>query len=166
MKKLCLAATLCGLAAAALHAREFRTLRPVSQDARASLPEGAEPVAKVAPLPADTVHKAAERMMSEWNQPGMEETLHKDFYDRSRLVDATDEKVPRDAKVNILGISDVQTLSQYRAPAPEGGAPLLTSRVSATIRTQILYNDAEEGFKKVEGVNEYIFEITEEEVSD
>jgi len=83
--------------------------------------------------------------------------LGDEFFDKSRLSDAMNAKVPRDARLSVLAIQDVQTLGQKTADSPSGR--LLVSTVSVTAKTQLTFNDPANGYQRREGVNEYIIRI-------
>ena len=143
-------------------AGEFRAFKPISTPGAA--PGGAKPVAEVAPIDPGQAREVAEKVFKAWNSGGLEKYLADDFYDKSRLLDAIDEKVPRDAQIRIMSIQGVQTLQQYQRPMGTGEGKEIISTVSVTADTQIEFNDVIKGFRRLEGVNEYILRITEEVV--
>jgi len=79
------------------------------------------------------------------------------FFDKSRVSDAMNAKVPRDARFEVLAIQDVQTFGQKTMDSPSG--KLLVSTVSVTARAQLTFNDPVGGYQRREGVNEYILRI-------
>ena len=140
-------------------AREFRALNEIR--AAALIPEDADTVQQLIPVDQALVDKAVEQIMSQWSTPAMQEYLSKDFYDANRLEDVIDTLVPGDAEVRILGVSGVQTLQQYREESATG-VPVRVSRVSVTVRTQLEYNDPENGLVRLPGTTEYILKFREE----
>ncbi len=137
-------------------AGEFRAFKPIP--APGAAPKGAKPVAELEPIDPARAGEAAGEVFNAWNNGSLEKHLANDFYDKSRLLDAMDEKVPRDARVRVMSVRGVQTLQQYQR-----GNEII-STISVTANTQIEFNDAQRGFRRLEGVNEYILRITEEVV--
>lgn len=142
-------------------ARQFRSEIPIATPAQAGveMPEGAEPVDKITPLTREQVAPLVKQVMSSWNTDRLDKMLGKNFYDRSRLTDAVDRVVPRDAILRVQSVQGVQTLQQYIVPGEEGDK--LVSIVSATIRTQLEFNDPTNGFQRRPGVNEFILRVTQ-----
>lgn len=157
-----LAGILAGLAwLLSAEAREFRSLRPIR--AKVAVPEGAAPVAEIQPPDRTALQGAVKELMGSWNSGELNEKLGQEFYDKDRLLDSIGENVPRDARIDVLGIQNVQVLGQYQQESQDGRpVDILTSTVSATVRTQIEFNDPQRGFQRVDGTNEYILRITEE----
>jgi len=150
------------LTCAAAQAREFRRLNAVPTPKRL-MKKGAKPVEKIQPLDTRELEASVRSALSSWNTATFADLLDETFYDKERLVDSMSEKVRRDAKVRVLGVRNVQILQQSRGPqAPGSSADMLTSLVSATVRTQIEYTDPQRGFQRIEGVNEVILRIEAE----
>lgn len=143
-------------------ARQFRQVIPIPspQKIEPVLPEGAEPVEQPRNISRERVREAVESVISQWNAGDLEEMLSEDFFDRSRLSDAVDTIVPRDASVRVQSIQGVQTLQQYQMESDEGGEQTV-SIVSATVRTQLEFNDPQSGFVRRQGLNEFILKITQ-----
>jgi len=150
------------LLAAMLPAREFRTLRPVLRPERPKLAKGAEWVPNPRPVPVRSVREAVRQLAGSWNTPRMGQVLDDRFYDRDRLLDSVDQKVPRDARLRVLDVRNARTLWQYREKGPKPGVERYTSRVAAQVHTITEYNEPGKGYTRLDGVNEYILEITEE----
>jgi len=161
-RRITLTALFCLAIVSIAEAREFRALRRIQRAVAEELPEGAERVATPKPVSTDSVRTAVGMLTGEWNGGGMEGSLHENFYDRDRLLDKMDEDVPRDASLKVIGVRNPRTISQYRTQGAEPGVSVYTSRVSVTVHTQTRYNSPTQGFRKLDGVNEYILEITEE----
>jgi hypothetical protein len=155
---LALGGALALLLATHVSAREFRTLNEIQ--AAALVPDSAAAVQKLIPVNQALVDQAVEQIMSQWSTPAMQEYLGKDFYDANRLEDVIDTLVPRDAEIRILGVSGVQTLQQYVEESATG-VPVRVSRVSVTVRTQLEYNDPENGLVRLPGTTEYILKFRE-----
>ena len=70
-----------------------------------------------------------------------------------------DTLVPRDAILSVQSVQGIQTLQQYLMPADEGED--LVSIVSATVRTQLEFNNPSTGFVRLPGVNEFVLQVTQ-----
>ncbi len=137
-------------------AREFRTFKTIPTPK--VMPKGAEVVEQMKPVDRRIMEKVINKLMASWNTPGMEKFLGEDFFDKSRLVDAMDDKVPRDARLRILSIQGIQTQGQY-IQKDASGREWVESIVTAIVTTQLEFNDPISGFQRREGVNEYTFRI-------
>ncbi|OGT01098.1 MAG: hypothetical protein A3F73_12135 [Gallionellales bacterium RIFCSPLOWO2_12_FULL_59_22] len=124
-----------------------------------ALPPGARAAASARPVSRAKVEAAVKQIASAWNTQQLEPLLAKNFYDKRRLMDSLGTIVPRDAKLRVLGIQGVQTLNQYVQAGARGEQ--LVSRVSATLRTQVEFNDPSSGFRRLEGDNEVILLVYE-----
>jgi len=109
------------------------------------------------PVPRQLIGTAMDRLLAAWNGNRMDKVLGDEFFDKSRLSDAMNTKVPRDAELSLLAIQSVQTLGQKQMDSPSGR--LLVSTVSITASTQLTFNDPTNGYQRREGVNEYIVRI-------
>lgn len=150
--------------AGALQARQFRGMRPIATPVATAvnLPDGARPVANIKPLSREQIEPLVRKLMEAWNTPALSDKLDEGFYDKSRLTDAIDRIAPRDATLRVQSLQGVQTLSQYLIADPEArGREKLVSVVSATVRTQLEFNDPSAGFVRRPGVNEYILKVTQ-----
>lgn len=151
-----------------LQARTFRQFQEIARpDSQAQLepPPGYEQVEEVDPVEPDQVREAVGELVAAWNDGSAEldGMLSPDFYDRQRLLNSRVDvdKVPFDAEVNVLGISNIQTLNQFKSVSASGNEQRL-SYVSADVRTQILFDSPSDGFQRIEGTNQYLLEITQE----
>jgi len=146
-------------------ARQFRYLAPIAAPQPSpTLPPGVKPVANVVALPRAKVEAALNEVIATWNSQRLEQKLSKQFYDKSRLLDALDTRAPRDATLRVQSIQGVQTLQQFTRPDPaRAGAEQLVSRVSVTARTQLEFVDRDGSFARRAGINEFILSITHSE---
>jgi len=136
-------------------ASDFRPFNPIPSP-NIKLPLGAMPVTTIKPVDVRVVEKMVESIIGSWNTFNLDARLGKEFYNKSRLLDTLAVNAPRDAKLRLLSIQGVQTLSQYVMTDPNDNKRVLVSTVSATARTQAEYNDPTRGFRTVEGTNEYV----------
>jgi len=166
---------------AGVRAAEFRNLNPIptpgSVDTVASrlvaelcadgdmctnLVELTEPQ----PLRRQTVQQAVREVARAWNSNRLEQYLARDFVDRNRLLDTISDVVPRDARMRVLSVRNVQTLAQYLQPATPERSALRLSVVSARAETQVEYNDPVRGFvRSKKDVQEYVFVIADQSPS-
>ncbi len=154
-----LAAALIGLTHA--QAQEVRQINRIATPmAVTNAPPGTRAVTSMRPVSAARVEDAVKKIADAWNTPNLEPMLADSLYDKSRLTDALLTKVPRDAKLRVLAIQSMQTLSQHLQNTASGMEQRV-SRVSVTARTQIEYNDPQTGFQRLDGTNEFILLITE-----
>jgi len=146
-----------------LPARQFRALQPIATPAGDGirLPPGATAVVPVEPLAREEVEPLVRKVVDAWNGPALDGMLGRGFYDRQRLLDAVDRRVPRDARLEVQSLQGVQTLSQYRLPADETHGERVVSRVSATVRTQVEFELPGSGFQRRQGTNELILQVTQ-----
>jgi len=155
----CVIAVTCIIGVQTVYASEFRSFRPILTPA--SVPKAGALAATlrpgIKPVSRKLAEKAVGKIIAAWNGNHIGSVLGDEFFDKSRLSDAMNSKVPRDAQLEILAIQDVQTLQQKIADSPSG--KLLVSRVSVTVRTQLTFNDPRNGYQRREGVNEYIMRI-------
>jgi len=142
-----------------LLAREFRLFEPIPTPQKQ--PKGRTPVKEIQPVETEAVKQAVRDLVAAWNTPEIGDKLGGQFYDKERLLDSFAERVPRDADLRVLGIRNVQVMQQYMQSNPNGGAAR-TSIVSVAALTQIEFNHPTDGFQRIEGVNELIFEVTPE----
>lgn len=152
-----LAAGALAIALAAPAAAGFRQLDPIAAPGQA--PSGMAPVALVRPLPRELVEDEIRRFLASWNTPDLARYIDQDFVGRERLLEAMDIQVPRDASLRILAIQGVQTLEQYAVKETDA-AQLITSVVSATVRSQVEFDDPVLGHQRLGGMNELILAIT------
>ncbi len=140
--------------------QEMRAINPIPTPA--PLPPGTTRVASPQPLDPGGVRVNVEQFMSKWNDGDLGGMIAENFYEKSRFEDAMLTNVPRDARVKVQGIGGVQTMQQVVVDDPAGGRVRVTTG-SAMVRTQIEFNDPKQGFVKVPGTNEVIFEIIQKE---
>lgn len=118
------------------------------------------PVTAVVPVAEKTVNDAIAELVAAWNSSNLARLLSDQFIDGQRLLDTIFEVVPRDAKLRILAVRSVRTLSQARrAEGQEGTA--VVSIVSAIVRAQIEFNDPTRGFQRLDSNLNLILEITQ-----
>lgn len=138
-------------------AREFRDIKPIAVPTQAVETQAAQ-VFK--PVERELVEQAVDEIFSSYNTPQMASVLGDDFYDKSRLLDAVNEQVPRDAQLRVLAVRAVNTLSQEVRSDPAGGPDRLVSTVTVTVRAQMEFNDST-GFQRREGTNELTLRINQ-----
>ena len=149
-----LVAALIGLPHA--QAQEVRQINRIATPTAAPIaPAGARAVASVHPVSAAKVEDAVKQIMAAWNTPRLTSMLADNFYDKSRLADVLTTNVPRDASLRIMAVQSHRLIDQFR------NGPQLVSKVSVVVRTQVEFNDAARGFRRLDGTNEYVITISE-----
>jgi hypothetical protein len=106
------------------------------------------------------VKDAVKQLATAWNSSDLARLLSDQFTDRQRVLDTIFEVVPRDARLRILAVRGVRTLSQARRKEGLEGTALV-SIVSALARLQIEYNDPTRGFQRLESNLDLILKITQ-----
>lgn len=134
------------------HAKEFRDIH------RLNTPSSAEKAGYgkvIKPLSRSTVEAAVDQVFSKYNTSEFGSMLADSFYNKDLLTNAIDSKVPRDAKIRVLGMQGVETLGQTIQ------ANKLVSTVSVTVKAQMEFNNTS-GFQRREGTNELLLKITQD----
>ncbi len=86
-----------------------------------------------------------------------DEVLH----DRDRVLDNIATRIPRDAKLSVLGLEAIHTLEQREGRLPAKGGHYRESRVAVLVRGQIEFSDPVAGFVRRRGVSELILKVYE-----
>jgi hypothetical protein len=142
-------------------AQGIRGINPIlSPD---SLNKSVNSAQKLKPISKKNIEQAFRLVLQEWNNGRLDMVLADDFYAADHLVDSTQEKVPKDAKITLLSIQGIQVLKQYWQDNIQN---IMISEVSITAKTQIEFNDPSppdgvSSFRRLEGVNEFFIRIRE-----
>ncbi|MBF0609868.1 MAG: hypothetical protein G8345_14090 [Magnetococcales bacterium] len=126
-------------------------------------PAGFTRPAKPRSLPRPLVEKVVKNVMDSWNTGQMDHYLSESFQDKSRLLDAMVEHVPKDAKIRVMSIRGVQLLDQVERANSDGLTTIHT--VSVAVRTQVEFNHPTNGQQRLDGNNEMILRITTREAT-
>jgi len=110
-------------------------------------------------VPRDVVEEAVRSIYAAYNTPDFRQYLSERFYDPDRLAEAVSEKVPRDARLRLLSVNSVQTLSQQPA-RDEQGREVTESLVLVVVRGQMEFVNAQ-GFQRREGEVELVLRFRE-----
>lgn len=113
------------------------------------------------PLPKDHVRRALQKVFDAWSGPGLRGKLSWHFVRADQLADAARIYVPRNARVRVEGVSNVQINEQaiMRGQAPDG-RDLLVSRVTTTARTKVEFNNPfNQNFTTLVGSNDFVLQI-------
>lgn len=156
---------------------EFRSLQPIAQPRQSlqtwNIPSGStfrgrEDLEQISREAGDRVIEIAKqgikRIFDGWNSGQIENFMDTSFYDRQRFLDVMQTKVPKDAKIRLLAIEAIHPLDQQNNILdPDGNAEnmtlIVTTRVTATVRSQLEFNDTISGFQRREGRNEFILMV-------
>ena len=168
MKRICqvcfaLAALLAGASSFAQESRQLNRI-PTPQSAAklapGSLPPGARIAATSHPVSASAVDQAVRQVAAAWNTPDLRPLLASNFFDKDRLLDALN-RVPRDARLRVLAVEGINTHAQWIEKRRDGAGEEFVSRISATVRTQVEFNDPRAGFQRLDGTNELVLLVRE-----
>jgi hypothetical protein len=154
---------LCALPA---RAQTFRSIQPIAvPDAqmREAIRQGLQLRGAAIPglqqVPRELVEDAVRRIYAAYNTPDFRPYLSELFYDPDRLAMAIDEKVPKEAKLRLISVNSVQTVS--RQPAKdEQGRDTMESRVLVVVRAQMEFTSTQ-GFQRREGESELVLRFRE-----
>jgi hypothetical protein len=114
------------------HAESLRRIDPII----GTVPQAETPV--FSPVPAELVERVVYAVAEAWSGGALDAVLAADFPDRVRVLDELQRRLPLDARLRILSVGTVQTLSQQ--PLPDGRV----SEVLVRVRGQIEFT-AEDG---------------------
>ncbi len=154
-------------AAAPTEAGQFRSSKriggPSAGAAKSAMKKGTTPSIKIvrqqyAPIDRGKIESMVRKTLEKWNTPDFAGTLDLSFPDKAKVVETQEQYVPKDARLRVLSIQSVQTLSQDLEGHP-GGDGFLVSKVAVTVKTQMEYVSPSGGFKKIEGRNELILNV-------
>lgn len=115
-----------------------------------------KPIAPRTGLIRDNVQEA----LKTWNNGDISSSLTDNFYDKSRFGDAMQTSIPRDARLRVMDMGSMQILEQKIVKDPDGSQRRVTLG-SVEVNSQIEFNDNKNGFVRVPGKNEIIYEISE-----
>ncbi len=144
---------------------EFRGRRGIRSP---SAPSTGAPVRPAAPgdlVPVDPriVRKAVEDLYATYtfDNGRLRAFLEQVFHDRDRVLDNIATRIPRDAKLTVLGLEAIQTLEQTEGRLPTSADRFRESRVAVLVRGQIEFSDPVVGFVRRRGVSEFILKVYE-----
>ena len=147
-----------------VNSQEMRQIKRVRTPASLAkeIPEGAMAVSqeKLKPVPAGEVSGAVKDLARAWNTPAVGEKISESYFDKSRFNDATATELPWNARLTLQSVRAMQTVNQVIVPNKDGTMSRI-STVSVIADTQIELNDSVEGFVRVPGTNEIIFDVIE-----
>jgi hypothetical protein len=154
------------LAAAGAHAQTFRLMLPIpvpDAQTRAAIEQGQQLRGMAIPglrqVPREVVEDAVRRIYAAYNTPDFRQYLSERFYDPERLLEAVDEKVPREAKLRLISITSAQTVSQQPVK-DEQGKDVIESLVMVVAKAQMEFTTAQ-GFQRREGESELVLRFRE-----
>lgn len=133
---------------------QFRKFIPINTPG--VIPEGAVPVDQWQSIDRKVIELGVRDVMQSWNGQGLGQKLAEEFYDAQRLEDAISTSAPRNAKVRVMAVQGQQLLQQYLIENKR------ISHVSVTVKTQVEYEDAQNGFQVRPGTQELVLRVTED----
>ena len=121
----------------------------------------AEPDVQLPAFDEVIVRKAITELADSWNSGGLGEFVDEGFYNRDRLLDTLSSDIPEDAILRVIDIRNIKQLDSMVSEGNKAGTFDRTSRVSATVETQIEFNDPVTGFQRLPGTLEMILNVVE-----
>jgi hypothetical protein len=147
-------------------AQGFRLIQPIDvpdPQMREAIQQGQKfrsmAVPGVRQVPREVVEAAVRKIYASYNTPDFPQYLSERFYDPQRLVEAIDQKVPREAKLRLISINSAQTVSQ-RPAKDEQGKDVIESLVMVVVKAQMEFTTAA-GFQRREGESEIVLRFRE-----
>jgi hypothetical protein len=154
------------LAPPALQAQGFRFIQPImvpDAQLRDAMQKGLQLRGSAIPglrqVPREVVEEAVRKIYAAYNTPDFRQYLSERFYDPDRLLDAVNEKVPREAKLRLISINSAQTVSQQPAK-DDRGIDVIESLVMVVVRAQMEFTTTA-GFQRREGESEIVLRFRE-----
>lgn len=155
-----------------VEARDFRLIRyVVSPKLKDSISKaefedrGLSQAAKdlnLKPISQEAVRQAVRDFFAAWNNGALSSYLDPSFVNGDRLLDAVNNVVPRDATVRVLAISSIVTRPVDEIEWLDNGNGFnRKTKVSVIVTTQIEFTNTN-GLQRLDGTNEYTFNVTEE----
>jgi hypothetical protein len=136
--------------------RAFQEIRsPFSFSSKDSLPLSLQ-----VPMDPSEMNEITDSLVKAWDSRQLKDKLSEQFQQGSRLQEALQLKVPRDARLQIEAIRNVYTLDQKIEE--NNGVKERVSTVTATLSTRILSNDPTRGFTAIPGTTEVVLRVYEE----
>ncbi len=145
-----------------MHADADGFRRRLAVPSEKALPQGAERVERLQPLPRELIERAVRQFFAAYSndRARMNEMLG-DIYDRERILDGLGTRIPPDAKLRVMGVEAVQIVQQYIETDAGSGQRVRVSRVAVTVRGELTYNSRQYGFVRREGRSEYLLYVNQ-----
>jgi hypothetical protein len=154
------------LASPTAQAQGFRFIQPImvpDAQLREAMAKGLQLRGSAIPglrqVPREVVEEAVRKIYAAYNTPDFRQYLSERFYDPDRLLDAVNEKVPREAKLRLISINSAQTVSQQPATDEEGRG-VVESVVMVVVKAQMEFTTTA-GFQRREGESEIVLRFRE-----
>jgi len=155
-------------AAGNAQARSFRgaeiILSPVAplqkDDARPKLADAAL-AAQLPAFDAGLVRNAVTDLAEAWNTGRLSDHLDEGFYNRDRLLDTISSDIPKNAVLRVLTIRNIIVLNSSVSRDAKTQKVERASRVTATVETQVEFNDPVNGFQRLPGTLELTLQVVE-----
>jgi hypothetical protein len=138
--------------------QEMRTINSIPTPSK--LKKEGQIVQQPIPLDNEKVRTKVEGVFNNWNNGDIGGSLSDAFYDKSRFQNAMQTNIPKDSRLKIQGMGSVQTLEQRIVNNSDGSQRRITLG-SVTVNSQLEFNDPQNGFVRVPGTNEILFEMVE-----
>lgn len=141
-----------------LSAQELRSINLIPTPAQLKT-DGITVEKPVAPR-TGIVRDKVDQALKTWNNGDISNYLADNFYDKSRFGDAMQTSIPKDARLRVMDMGSMQILEQKIVTDPDGSRRRVTLG-SVEVNSQVEFNDNKNGFVRVPGKNEIIYEMSE-----
>jgi hypothetical protein len=141
-----------------LTAQELRSINVIPTPARLKI-DGKTVQEPIAPK-TGVIRGKVDEALKTWNNGDIAASLSDNFYDKSRFGDAMQTSIPKDARLRVMDMGSMQILEQKIVTDPDGSQRRVTLG-SVEVNSQVEFNDNKNGFVRVPGRNEIIYEMSE-----
>ena len=146
-----------------IFAQEFRKIKTIRSPRRVAKGLKEFKGKKVVPsknkvkVSAQTVEKVMKKFIASWNTADLKKHLAKNFYQKDRLIDSLNTRLPASARLRLLSVGSYNVLDQGTQESSQG--KIIISRVAVLARTQLEYQDTNGQLRRRESEQEYTIKI-------
>ena len=110
---------------------------------------------------AELVRNAVTDLAQAWSSGRLSDYLDEGFYNRDRLLDTIASDIPKNAVLRVLNIRNISVLNSSVGKDQKTQKVERTSRVTATVETQVEFNHPVNGFQRLPGTLELTLQVVE-----
>lgn len=163
LKQLYLAMLIGAFCIGTASARDFRSMTKIPVAPKGSLMGDQLPRQQFKPLDRGLIEQHIRKILAHWNQADFDQYLAKGFQDKDKLIYTITQSVPRDARLRLLAVKGLSTLSQRRIAGKGKASQRLQSTVVATVDLQLEFNDPFQGQIRLPHSSQFYLQVTESE---
>lgn len=141
--------------------RKIKTISTPGSQGRPGTIDAKSLGVELEPITRADIENAARNFFKEWPTGNAGALISQEFPNKQRLLDTIIDTVPRDAQINVLGVRAIIKYPDKIKMLEDGSGFDRFSEATATVRTQIIFNDTN-GRQVINGENDYTFEFREE----